>query len=96
MDGVGTAHFCAGRYQEAAAALKTATLLRPGSTGLHGKLAASYVQLGDKTAARAELSKLRQILPDVSAAQYVASYPCGFDAFKDTLTNTLTDIGMPA
>ncbi len=96
MDGVGTAHFCAGRYQEAAAVLKTATLVRPGSTGLHGKLAACYVQIGNKTAARAELAKLRRILPDVSAEQYANSYPCGFDGFRSTLANSLTEIGMPA
>ena len=75
MDGVGTAHFCVGRYEEAAAVLRAATLIRPGSTGLHGKLAACYVQLGDKPAARAELAKLRGILPDVSAAQYVSGIP---------------------
>lgn len=71
-------------------------MIRPGSTGLHGKLAACYGQLGDKPAAWAELAKLRAILPDVSAEQYVNGYPCSLSAFKDVLANSLTDIGMPA
>jgi TolB-like protein/AraC-like DNA-binding protein len=97
LDGVGTAHFSAGRYGAAEPVLRTAALVRPGSTGLHGKLAACYVQLGDKAAARAHLAILRHILPDgVSAEQYANSYPCGFDSFKNTLANSLTEIGMPA
>jgi adenylate cyclase len=96
LDGVGTAHFCAGRYQAAATVLRTAVLLRPGSTGLHGKLAACYVQLGDKAAARGQLAILRRILPDVSAEQYVSGFPCGFGSFRNVLANSLTEIGMPA
>jgi tetratricopeptide (TPR) repeat protein len=96
LDGIGTAYFSAGRYKEAAALLRAAALTRPGSTGLHGKLAACYAQLGDKPAAWAELAKLRRILPDVSATQYVNGYPCGPGPFKDVLANSLTSIGMPA
>ena len=96
LDGVGTAHFCARRYREAAAALRKAALVRPGSTGLHGKLAACYVQLGDKIAARTHLAILRRILPDVSPEQYVNSYPCSFDLFRNALASSLTEIGMPA
>jgi Flp pilus assembly protein TadD len=96
MDGVGTAHFCAGRFREAATVLRTAALVRPGSTGLHGKLAACYVQLGDKAAARAELEKLRRILPDISVEQYVSSYPCSFDSFTGVMASSLSDIGMRA
>jgi TolB-like protein/AraC-like DNA-binding protein len=96
LDGVGTAHFCAGRYLEAATALRSASLVRPGSTGLHGKLAACHVQLGDKPAARAELAKLRRILPDVTVTEYINSYPCGIASFTNVLANSLTEIGMPA
>lgn len=96
MDGVGTAHFCAGRFREAATVLRTAALVRPGSTGLHGKLAACYVQLGDKAAARAELEKLRRILPDISVEQYVSSYPCSVDSFTGVMASSLSDIGMRA
>jgi AraC-like DNA-binding protein/TolB-like protein/tetratricopeptide (TPR) repeat protein len=97
LDGVGTAHFSAGRYKAAELVLRTAALVRPGSSGLHGKLAACYVQLGDKAAARTHLAILRRIVPDgVSAEQYVNSYPCGIDSFKNALTNSLIDIEMPA
>jgi tetratricopeptide (TPR) repeat protein len=96
LDGIGTAYFSTGHYNEAAVLLRAAALIRPGSTGLHGKLAACYAQLGDKPAAWAELAKLRHILPDVSATQYVSGYPCGLGAFKDMLANSLTSIGMPA
>jgi TolB-like protein len=96
LDGIGTAYLTVGRYKEAGALLKAAASVRPSSTGLHGKLAACYAQLGEKSAARAELAKLRGILPDVSAAQYVDGYPCRPGPFKDMLANSLTDIGMPA
>jgi adenylate cyclase len=96
LNGVGTAHFCAGRYREAVVALRKAALVRSGSGALHGQLAACYVQLGDRAAARAELDILRRVLPDVSATQYVDGYPCGFASFKDALANSLTEIGMPA
>jgi tetratricopeptide (TPR) repeat protein len=96
LDGIGTAYFSGGRYKEAAVLLRAAALMRPGSTGLHGKLAACYARLGDKSAAWAELAKLRRILPDVSATQYVNGYPCGLGPFKDVLANSLTSIGMPA
>jgi TolB-like protein len=96
LDGVGTAYFTVGRYEEAAIVLRAAALIRPGSTGLHGKLAACYAQLRDKPAAWAELAKLRGILPDVSASQYVNGYPCSLGPFKDVLANSLTNIGMRA
>jgi adenylate cyclase len=96
LDGIGTAYFSARRYEEAALLLRAAALVRPGSTGLHGKLAACYAQLGDKPAARSELAKLRSILPDVSATQYVNGYPCSLSPFRDMLTNSLTSVGMPA
>ena len=75
LDGVGTVYFAVGRYKEAAVLLRSAALIRPGMTGLHGKLAACYAQLGDKPAAWGELAKLRRILPDVSATQYVNGFP---------------------
>jgi tetratricopeptide (TPR) repeat protein len=96
LDGIATAHISAGRYREAETILRAATLLRPGSTGLHGKLAACYVQLGDKPAARAELAILRRILPDIPAGQYVSGFPCKSDWFRNLLANSLTEIGMPA
>jgi adenylate cyclase len=97
LDGVGTAHFCAGRYEQAAKILRTAAQLRPGDAGLHGKLAASYVRFGEKAAARDELTILRRILPDgASARQYANSFPCDIDSFKNPLVNSLTEIGMPA
>ena len=96
LDGIGTAYFSAGRYEEAAILLRAAALVRPGSSGLHGKLAACYAQLGDKPAAWSELAKLRGILPDVSATQYVNGYPCSLGPFRDVLANSLTSIGMPA
>jgi adenylate cyclase len=96
LDGIGTAYFSAGRYEEAALLLRAATLIRPGSSGLHGKLAACYAQLGDNPAAWSELAELRSILPDVSAVQYVNGFPCSLGPFRDVLANSLTSIGMPA
>lgn len=94
LDGVGTAHFCAGRYEEACVLLKSATLIRPGSAGLHGKLAACYARLRETAAARTQVEMLRRILPDVSVEQYVGSYPCRYESFTGVLANCLVKIGM--
>ena len=94
LDGVGTAHFCAGRYDEASVLLKKATLMRLGSTGLHGKLAACYARLGETAAARTQVEMLRRILPDVSVEQYVGSYPCRYELFTGVLANGLVESGM--
>ena len=76
--------------------VRRAARVRPGSTGLHGKLAASYVRVEEQAAARDELAILRRILPDgVSARQYANSFPCDIDSFKNPLVNSLTEIGMP-
>jgi TolB-like protein len=96
LDGIATAHITAGRYAEALPVLRTAIRIRADSSDLHGKLATCYVRLGDKAAGRAELEKLRRLLPGVSAQLYVNSYPCAFDSFKNALANSLTEIGMPA
>ncbi len=96
LDGLGTAHFSTGHYAEAALVLRAATLLRPGSTGLHGKLAACYLQIGEKAMARLELTTLRRIVPGMTATQYANGFPCGFDEFRNRLANSLIEIGMPA
>ena len=96
LDGIATAHITAGRYAEAVPVLRNAIGIRADSSGLHGKLATCYVRIGDKVAGRAELEKLRRLLPGISAQQYVNCYPCAFDSFKDALANSLAEIGMPA
>lgn len=96
LDGLATAHMTAARYSEAVPLLRKAIRIRADSTGLHGKLAACYVRIGDKAAGRMELDKLLRLIPGVSAQQYVNSYPCAFDSFKNVLANSLTEIGMPA
>ena len=84
------------RFAEAVPVLRNAIGIRADSSGLHGKLATCYVRIGDKVAGRAELEKLRRLLPGISAQQYVNCYPCAFDSFKDALANSLAEIGMPA
>ena len=96
LDGLATAHITAGRYAEAVPVLRNAMGIRAGSSALHGKLATCYVRICDKAAGRAELEKLRRLLPGISAQQYVDCYPCAFDSFKDALANSLAEIGMPA
>ena len=96
LDGVATAYMTAGRYKEAVPVLAKAVQVRPHSSNLHGKLATCYVRLGDKAAGRAELEKLRRLLPGVSAQQYADGYPCAFDTFRNALANSLAEIGMPA
>jgi TolB-like protein/AraC-like DNA-binding protein len=96
LNGVATAYIAIGRYKEAVPVLRKALQVRPDSSDLRGKLATCYVGIGDKVSGRVELEKLRRLLPGVSAQQYVNSYPCAFDSFRNAMANSLTEIGMSA
>ena len=92
--GIGTAHFSARSYDKAAHYLRQAAVVRGSSTDIHAKLAASYVQLGELAAGQTAFGVMRRALPDVTARQFVESYPCNFSSFRDVLASSLVDLGM--
>ena len=65
----------AGRYQEAIKLARKAAQLRPGAPHPHRVLCASLAQAGQIEEAKAALSALRQLQPDVSIAGLKQSVP---------------------
>ena len=61
---LGNAHYQMGRYDEAIAALNSAVIRKPNHLPTHLFLAASYVELGQKEEAQAEVAEILRISPD--------------------------------
>jgi TolB-like protein/Tfp pilus assembly protein PilF len=64
----GLAHFAAGRYEQAVSWAEKATRARPQIPFCHGAVAASYAHLGDFSAARRSLDRMRELQSHVSHA----------------------------
>jgi tetratricopeptide (TPR) repeat protein len=100
LAGVGTAHLGAGRYEEAAAWVRRALAENPGAVWLNRVLAACYVALGERQAARAALDRLRQAYPGITVERIVAGLPhiCdGRERGSDgPIPDGLAALGLPA
>jgi TolB-like protein/cytochrome c-type biogenesis protein CcmH/NrfG len=75
LGGVAVAHYMAHRYQEAIKWARKAVQLRPEAPFPRRILCASLAQAGQVEEARAALSGLRQLLPDLSVAWIKQSVP---------------------
>ena len=93
--GIGTAHFAARRYDLAEMWLRKASLVRPDGPCIHAALASCYLQLGDRSAARRAAAVVRRVVPDITTAEFLASYPCPSVPFKEALANGLVEACMP-
>jgi adenylate cyclase len=93
--GIGTAHFAARRYDLAEQWLRQASLVRPDDPSIHAALSSCYLQLRDKPAARRAAAVVRRVRPDVTIAEFLASYPCPSSPFKEALANGLVEGCMP-
>jgi adenylate cyclase len=75
MAGVATAHFSAGRHEEAASWLRRALAENPGALWLNRVLVPCYLALGDRPAARASLDRLRQAYPAITVDRIAMTLP---------------------
>jgi len=73
--GIAAAHYLAGRYPDAVNWAQQAVQLRPGYLGGHRILCASLAQAGQTEEARAAMSTLRQLQPNLSIAWISQSVP---------------------
>lgn len=73
--GSSAAHYMAGRYHEAVECARKAVQLRPGILGAHRCLCASLAQAGQIEEAKAAMSALRKLQPDLSVAWIRQSVP---------------------
>ena len=72
---IGAAHYMAGRYQDAVKWARKSVRQRPGYMGAHRILCASLAQAGQIEEAKAAMSTLRQLQPDLSVAWIKKSVP---------------------
>jgi TolB-like protein/AraC-like DNA-binding protein len=91
--GIGCAHFIAGRYWDSALWLRRALAANPDAISINRNLAATYVMLGEKQAARAALDALRRAYPGVTVTSCAAISPPGC---REKMLNALASIGLPA
>jgi TolB-like protein/AraC-like DNA-binding protein len=92
--GLGSAHFEAGHYDEAARWKRRAVLEQPGVAWVNRTLAVSYARLGDRLAALDALNALRLYCPDVTISQVLNAVPFTRD-FLDRVAEGLCDLGLP-
>jgi tetratricopeptide (TPR) repeat protein len=75
LAGLAAAHYLAGRYDEAAEWARRALQIRPGHLGARRKYCASLAQAGHIEKAKHEMSRLRQMQPDLSIAWIKRAVP---------------------
>lgn len=92
--GIGSAHFDAGRYCEAASLKRRAILAQPAVAWVNRTLAVSYARLGDRLAALDALDALRRDRPGITISQIVGAVPFRRD-FLDRVAEGLDDLGLP-
>lgn len=93
--GIGSAHFGAGRYHEAAAWMRKALLEQPGTLWGNRTLSVSYARLGERLKALESLEALRRYCPDLTVSRVVGAIPFTQDHL-DRLGAGLSDLGLPA
>jgi tetratricopeptide (TPR) repeat protein len=93
--GVGSAHFGAGRYREAAAWMRKALLEQPGTLRPNRTLSVSYARLGERLKGLESLEALRRYCPDLTVSRVVDAIPFT-QHHLDRLAEGLSDLGLPA
>lgn len=99
MAGVGTAHYSAGRYAEAASWIGRALAGNPSAVWLNRVLAPCYLALGERQAAGAALERLRHAYPAITVERVVSGLPtfCGDQARRadGPIPDGLAALGLP-
>lgn len=92
--GIGSAHFGAGRYGDAARWIERAVTLRPDMAWCNRSLSVAYARLGEREQARHALDALRRYRPDLTVTEAVSAVPFPAD-FVERLGDGLASLGVP-
>jgi TolB-like protein/AraC-like DNA-binding protein/Flp pilus assembly protein TadD len=92
--GIGSAHFNAERYEQAAFWLRRALSERPGMWWANRSLSVSYIRAGQRMEAFDALNALRRARSDLTVGKVVSAIPFRQD-FLNRLGEGLTDLGLP-
>ena len=90
----GSSYYYLGRYDEALALLKRAVTHWPNHLPTRAYLAAIYTELGQETAAQAEVAEILRITPNYSLEQE-ARYPYKDPTYGERVRNHLRKAGIP-
>jgi adenylate cyclase len=93
MIGIGSAHFDAGRYEQAAFWKRKALLQEPGTAWINRTLSVSYARMGERGAALDSLAALHHYSPDLTIDRIVRSIPFTRN-FLDRVAESLNDLGL--
>jgi tetratricopeptide (TPR) repeat protein len=97
--GVATAHFSAGRYEEAVSWFRRALAENPGAVWLNRVLVPCYLALGDRSAAYASLDRLRQAYPAITVDGIARNLPLSCEGrargADGPIMNGLASLGLP-
>ena len=93
--GYGRALINAGRFEEAAAALKKAVQSAPEDKYIRLQLIRPYVKMGKDKEARAEAAEVLRIDPQFTLRAFAESTPSGSQAGMDDWINDLRKAGLP-
>jgi tetratricopeptide (TPR) repeat protein len=91
--GIGSAHFVAGRYEEAARWYRRGLAEQPKGIWVNRFLAASYVLANRKEEARLSFAQLARAYPDLTIAQVTGALPYTRN-FLDRVGEGLESVGM--
>ena len=93
--GMALAHYCAGRYDEAARLAERGRLERPGLPWAYRVLAAANAERGDLDSARAAVGVLLRDVPTLTVAQVMDSMPFKRRDIYEQFSRNLASAGMP-
>jgi TolB-like protein/AraC-like DNA-binding protein/tetratricopeptide (TPR) repeat protein len=92
--GMGSAHFGAGRYDQAAFWMRKALLQQPSTLWANRTLSVSYARLGEPRKATESLLALRRYCPDLTVSQVTAAIPFQ-PGYLARLGEGLNALGLP-
>jgi TolB-like protein/Flp pilus assembly protein TadD len=93
--GIGSAHFDAGRYDQAVLWKRKALQQQPGTAWINRTLSVSYARLGERRAALESIDALHRYSADLTIGKIVAAIPFTQD-FLDRVAEGLDDLGLSA
>jgi tetratricopeptide (TPR) repeat protein len=94
--GIGSCHFNAGRYREAARWQTRALIEHPSSAWIHRTLCAAHAFGDNKDEARQSLDALRAKHPDLTLGRVLEDFPPLPAAYRERVTEVLVELGLPS
>jgi tetratricopeptide (TPR) repeat protein len=96
MVGMGSSHFNAGRYREAARWKARALIEHPSSAWIHRTLCAAHAFGDARDEARMSMDALRATYPDLTLAKVLDGFPPLPATYRDRVGEAMHDLGMPS